>query len=241
MKFYEVLESVMNGNKAYRKGWNGKNMFIYLENGSVVPKEKISNDTLRFSLPDDNKEVTINPHIDLKSSKGELQVGWSPSQEDLLADDWQDFYFQAKNKPMDIIHGGIVIPTSRKEMHKKVLETIQDLFEQSDKLEADPNSIRLPLNTGLLVKNIGWSNGTMIAITSAIKEDCRGYFTECKEYIITVDDIVDFIYNHASNIGTLYYYKEFINNPEKVLYEVITELTPTSQKEDNQYFIGYLK
>ena len=239
MKFYEVLKSVMRGNKAYRKCWNGKNMFIYLENGSVIPKSKVNNDTLRFSLP--GKEVTINPHIDLKNSKGELQVGWTPSQEDLLADDWQDFYYQDGEKPIDTIHGGVVVPNSKKEMHKKVLGTIQDLFEQSDKLEANHNSVGLPLNTGLLVNNIGWSNGTMIAITSAIREDSRGYFTECKEYIITVDDIVDFIYNHTSNIGTLYYYKEFINNPKKVLYEVITDLTPTSQKEDNQYFIGYLK
>lgn len=228
MKFYEVLKSVMKGNKAYRKCWNGKNMFIYLENGSVVHKSKVNNDTLRFSLTD--KEVTINPHIDLKNSKGELQVGWSPSQEDLLADDWQDFYFQFNNKPMDIIHGGIVVPTSRKEMHNKVLETIQDLFEQSDKLEADPDSIGLPLNTGLLVKNTHWEDGRMSAITSSIKEDDKNYWTESKGYAITVDDIVDFIYTHASNIGTLYYYKEFINNPEKVLYEVITDLNPTIKK-----------
>ncbi|UKM62983.1 hypothetical protein [Levilactobacillus phage ENFP1] len=228
MKFYEVLKSVMEGNKAYRKGWNGKNMFIYLERGSVIPKSKVNNDTLRFSLTD--KEVTINPHIDLKNSKGELQVGWSPSQEDLLADDWQDFYFQDKNKPIDTIHGGIVVPTSREEMYNRVLETIQDLFEQSKNLEVDANSIGLPLNTGLLVKNISWSSGTMIAITSSIEEDDISYWTELKGYTITVDNIVEFIYNHASNIGTLYYYKEFINSPERVLYEVITDLKPTIVK-----------
>jgi len=38
MKFYEVLKSVMKGNKAYRKGWDDNNSFIYLESGSVIPK-----------------------------------------------------------------------------------------------------------------------------------------------------------------------------------------------------------
>lgn len=220
MKFYEVLKSVMEGNKAYRKGWNGKNMFIYLERGSVIPKSKVNNDTLRFSLTD--KEVTINPHIDLKNSKGEIQVGWSPSQEDLLADDWQDFYFQDKNKPIDTIHGGFVYPDNIEEMSKMIKETLQDLFEESDVMEASRKDIGIPLNEALVVTMNNWDMGYLTyTLTTLSKDSLLENYNNAG--VISVDNIIEYIYANVSNIGTPYKFKDFLNNTERVIYEIVKD------------------
>ena len=220
MKFYEVLKSVMRGNKAYRKGWNGKNMFIYLENGSVIPKSKVNNDTLRFSLTD--KEVTINPHIDLKNSKGELQVGWSPSQEDLLADDWQDFYYQDGEKSMDTIHGGFVYPDSIEEMHNSILDILQGLFEESDVMETSRNDLGMPLNEALVVAMNNWDMGYLTYTLVTLSKD-----SPLENYnnagVISIEDIMEYIYNNVSNIGTPYKFRDFLNNPERVIYEIVKD------------------
>lgn len=220
MKFYEVLKSVMEGNKAYRKGWNGKKSFIYLERGSVIPKSKVNNDTLRFSLTD--KEVTINPHIDLKNSKGELQVGWSPSQEDLLADDWQDFYFQDKNKPIDTIHGGFDYPDNIEEMSKMIKETLQDLFEESDVMEASRKDIGIPLNEALVVTMNNWDMGYLTYTVVTLSKD-----SPLENYnnagVISIEDIMEYIYNNVSNIGTPYKFRDLLNNTERVIYEIVKD------------------
>jgi len=222
MKFYEVLKSVMEGNKAYRKGWNGKNMFIYLENGSVIPKSKVNNDTLRFSLTD--KEVTINPHIDLKNSKGELQVGWSPSQEDLLADDWQDFYYQDKDKPIDTIHGGFSYPDNIEEMHNSILDILQDLFEESDVMEASRNDLGMPLNEALVVAISNWDKGNIrYTLVTLPKDSPVDIGSSIVSGIISIDNIIEYTYNNVSNIGTPYKFRDFLNNPERVIYEIVKD------------------
>lgn len=211
----------MEGNKAYRKGWDDNSSFIYLESGSVIPKSKINNDTLRFSLTD--KEVTINPHIDLKNSKGELQVGWSPSQEDLLADDWQDFYFQDKNKPIDIAHGGIVVPNSKKEMHREVLETIQDLFEESDVMEASRKDIGIPLNEALVVAMNNWDMGYLTyTLVTLPKDSPLGTGNYTNSGVISIDDIAEYIYDKG-NVGITNRFRYFWNNPERVIYEIVKD------------------
>jgi len=222
MKFYEVLKSVMEGNKAYRKGWNGKNMFIYLESGSVIPKSKINNDTLRFSLTD--KEVTINPHIDLKNNKGELQVGWSPSQEDLLADDWQDFYYQDGEKPIDTIHGGFSYSGSKEEMHNSILDILQDIFEESDVMETSRNDLGMPLNEALVVTMNNWDMGYLTyTLVTLPKDSPLGTGNSTGTGVISIDNIIEYIYNNVSNIGTPYKFRDFWNNPERVIYEIIKD------------------
>ncbi len=222
MKFYEVLKSVEEGNKAYRKGWNGNNMFIYLEKGSIIPRNKINNDMLRYSLSD--KEIIINPHIDLKNSKGGIQVGWSPSQEDLLADDWQDFYYQDGEKPMDIIHGGFIYPDSIEEMHNSILDRIQDLFEDSDCMQASRNDLGMPLNEALIVTISNWDKGYLsYTLVTVPVGSPLGNDTSTGAGIISIDNIIEYIYKNISNIGTPYKFKEFMNCPERFIYELVID------------------
>ena len=88
MNFGQALKVLHHGKKVARKGWNGKGMFIYLESGSLITPDKIRNLTLAKSIPNSQKHININPHIDMKSADGSIVVGWLASQTDLLADDW---------------------------------------------------------------------------------------------------------------------------------------------------------
>jgi len=65
--FGDVVEALKKGYRAQRRGWNGKNMYIYLE---------------------DNIE-NCEPVICMFTAQGTHQPGWLASQPDMLAEDWQ--------------------------------------------------------------------------------------------------------------------------------------------------------
>jgi len=83
------LESLKSGAKVCRKGWNGNNMWICLTKGSVIPCELARGGAaLAIAKEDKRKQITINDHIDMKTSDGSVCCGWLASQADMLADDW---------------------------------------------------------------------------------------------------------------------------------------------------------
>ena len=65
MPFSMALEAVKRGKKIARRGWNGKNMFIYLQSGSVIDAKK---DRRNQHLRAMEGELTICPHIDMKAA-----------------------------------------------------------------------------------------------------------------------------------------------------------------------------
>lgn len=87
MTFGSAIESLKQGKRVARSGWNGKGMFLVLVPGTpgVLPREGSPYASLLVSP---NGVVDINPHIDMKTATGEMQPGWLASQTDMLADDW---------------------------------------------------------------------------------------------------------------------------------------------------------
>lgn len=71
------------GLKATRKGWNGKDMFIYLVAGSEFP---VSRAPLN-EFYEEGTVVTYRPHLDMKYADGTCGV-WLASQSDMLEEDW---------------------------------------------------------------------------------------------------------------------------------------------------------
>lgn len=72
MTFGEAIEAMKNGKCVQREGWNGKNMYIYLE-GSFRSKDGF----------------TFEPAIVMFTAQGKYQPGWLANQPDMLADDWE--------------------------------------------------------------------------------------------------------------------------------------------------------
>lgn len=81
--FDEVIKGLKTGRRYARRGWNGKDMFIFLVPGSVF---KVNREPL-LSILGEGKEVEYHAHIDMKTAQGYV-VPWLASQADLLADDW---------------------------------------------------------------------------------------------------------------------------------------------------------
>ena len=84
--FGKALEALKEGKAVARKGWNGKGMFLTLQNSSEVDGTNMRNEPAR-KYYGDNK-VKVCPHIDMKSADGTYVVGWLASQTDMLAEDW---------------------------------------------------------------------------------------------------------------------------------------------------------
>lgn len=86
MSFGEATEAVKLGKKVARSGWNGKGMWLLMAQGTGGQQAEMipESDYGRAGLT----EICIDPHIDMFTAQGTMQPGWSPSQQDLFADDW---------------------------------------------------------------------------------------------------------------------------------------------------------
>lgn len=82
--FGAVLQALKEGDIAFRKGWNSKNMFIFLVPGSVF---KVNRAPLMGIFPE-GTSINYHSHIDMKTAKGDI-VPWLASQTDLLSTDWE--------------------------------------------------------------------------------------------------------------------------------------------------------
>lgn len=84
MDFSDALILIKAGRKMQRKGWNGKDMFIFLVPGSTF---EVNRPPLLGIYPA-GTEINYHGHIDMKTADGTV-VPWLASQTDLLAEDWQ--------------------------------------------------------------------------------------------------------------------------------------------------------
>lgn len=76
-----AVQSLKEGKKVARAGWNGKNMFLYLSPGFNPGGE--------FRVHSaDFKTTAFLPYVAMKTVDGTC-VPWLCSQTDLLAEDWE--------------------------------------------------------------------------------------------------------------------------------------------------------
>ncbi len=82
--FDAALQLIQRGKRVARKGWNGKNMFIYfVPKGNYAPCTKAA---AKYCTNDDGL-VPYGAYIAMKTVDGTV-IPWLASQTDLLARDW---------------------------------------------------------------------------------------------------------------------------------------------------------
>jgi hypothetical protein len=69
MTIGEAVDAMRHGDKVARAGWNGKNMWLALQE------------------PDKHSKMTL-PYVYMRTAQGDL-IPWLCSQSDLLAGDWE--------------------------------------------------------------------------------------------------------------------------------------------------------
>ena len=84
MNFSKALEMIKSGHRLKRSGWNGKDQFVFLVNGSEF---KVNRAPLLGIFPE-GTDIVYRPHIDMKYQDGSIGV-WHSSMGDLMADDWE--------------------------------------------------------------------------------------------------------------------------------------------------------
>lgn len=85
MYFTRALLLLFRGKKLARSGWNGKDMFIFLVQGSTF---LVSRPPL-LGIYEEGTEINYQPHIDMRTADGTI-VPWLASQSDILANDWEE-------------------------------------------------------------------------------------------------------------------------------------------------------
>ena len=81
--FSWALKFIKAGKRVSRKGWNGKDMFVFLVPGSTF---KADREPL-LGIYTLGQVINYHAHIDMKTVDGTI-VPWLASQTDLLANDW---------------------------------------------------------------------------------------------------------------------------------------------------------
>ena len=87
MNFGKAIEALKQGKKVARKGWNGKNMFLWLKPAAIVKAEWCKDPMLKAIVNCEHNAIG-NKAIAFVGTSG-VQMGWLASQADMLAEDWQ--------------------------------------------------------------------------------------------------------------------------------------------------------
>lgn len=86
MNFSEAVESLLNGKRLARAGWNGFGQWVCYMPGTVIPESLVNARTKKF-VP--HGDLRVGPYFVLMTAKGVWQPGWVASQGDMVADDWE--------------------------------------------------------------------------------------------------------------------------------------------------------
>lgn len=87
MNFGEVLNLVKTGSKIFRKGWNGKGMFVVYQKG--YPEGiRCNKQTAEAWGMNEGDLFKCEPYLQIQMSNGSHSM-WTPSINDVLAEDWE--------------------------------------------------------------------------------------------------------------------------------------------------------
>ena len=89
--FGEAIECLKRGHRIRRKGWNGKNMFLFLLPAGTVPTKAIHDPALREVIESEIGGDTFEAlgSIRMFTADKKILTGWLASQTDILSEDWE--------------------------------------------------------------------------------------------------------------------------------------------------------
>lgn len=88
--FGQAIESLKQGKRVARQGWNGKGMFLFLLPAGTVPTKAIHDPTLREVIEQEIGGETFEAlgSIRMFTADKKILTGWLASQTDMLSNDW---------------------------------------------------------------------------------------------------------------------------------------------------------
>lgn len=90
MTFGQALDALKDGKMVARKGWNGKGMFLWYMQPTVVKADWCREPVLKKLAEANGGEIECNGSIRMFAADGKVTTGWLASQVDMMADDWME-------------------------------------------------------------------------------------------------------------------------------------------------------
>ena len=85
MNFGEAIDACKKGNKIARRNWNGKDQFVFLVDGKDL---QYLDDKYYSRLGIKLGSVEYVDVFAIKTTRGQVEVGWLGAETDMMADDW---------------------------------------------------------------------------------------------------------------------------------------------------------
>ena len=88
LNFGDAIKALKEGKKVARKGWNGKNMWLWLKPAAIIKAEWCKDPMLKEIVDANGGEAEALGTICMKTADNKILTGWSASQTDMLCEDW---------------------------------------------------------------------------------------------------------------------------------------------------------
>ena len=88
MNFGDAIKALKEGKKVTRKGWNGKNMYLWLKPATTIKSEWCKDPMLKEIVDANGGEAEALGTICMKTADNKILTGWSANQIDMLSEDW---------------------------------------------------------------------------------------------------------------------------------------------------------
>ena len=86
--FGQAIGSLKHGFLVRRKGWNGKGMWLWLKQETMVKSEWCHDMALKAIADQNGGEIHALGTICMKTADNKILTGWLASQTDMLSEDW---------------------------------------------------------------------------------------------------------------------------------------------------------
>lgn len=88
MTFGSAIAALKRGKKVARQGWNGKGMWLWLKEGTMVKSDWCHDPALKTIADNNGGEIEALGTICMKTADNKILSGWLASQTDMLSHDW---------------------------------------------------------------------------------------------------------------------------------------------------------
>lgn len=84
-----AIQSLKEGKRVTRKGWNGKGMFLWLKPATTIKSDWCKDPKLKELVDANGGEMEALGAICMKTADNKILTGWLASQTDMLSEDWE--------------------------------------------------------------------------------------------------------------------------------------------------------
>ena len=88
MTFGGAIAALKQGKKVARQGWNGKGMWLWLKEGTMVKSDWCHDPALKAIADKNGGEIEALGTVCMKTADNKILSGWLASQTDVLSHDW---------------------------------------------------------------------------------------------------------------------------------------------------------